>query len=156
MHFPLQLNSPFRWTLYGCFGLMVATGAAWFFADWQKSASGEDVWQWMAAWLMMVHGGGAMATLLLLGALLPVHAIRAWRSRRNRRSGAFMLTRNGVRVATSFGLYSTALDVIRSWMSDIHIAAGFCLPVLFVLHVMLGRRTRSGLAPPKRQGRSLR
>jgi heme A synthase len=123
---------------------MFMTGVAWLIADWQKSAWGGDVWQWSAAWLLMVHGGGAMATLLLLGALMPVHAYQAWRRRKNRVSGMVMLTLNAVLVVTSFGLYYIASETVRPWMSNIHIAGGFCLPFLFVLHIALGRRTRSG------------
>jgi hypothetical protein len=122
---------------------MLATGAAWLVADGQKSPLGEGFWQASAAWLLMLHGGGAMVTLLLLGALLPVHTYRSWRSRRNLISGAIMLALNGVLVATSFGLYYTAGETIRSWMSNAHIAAGFCLPLFLLVHIALGRRTRS-------------
>jgi heme A synthase len=122
---------------------MFATGAAWLIADWQKTASGEDIWQTSTAWLLMLHGGGAMATLLLLGALMPVHAYRAWRSKKNRASGAVMVTLNTLLVATLFGLYYMGSEAIRPWMSNIHIAAGFCLPVILVLHITLGRRASS-------------
>jgi heme A synthase len=119
---------------------MFVTGAAWLIADWRKSASGEDFWQASASWLLMMHGGGAMAMLLLLGALMPVHAYRAWRSKKNRVSGVLMLTLNTTLVATSFGLYYMGSEAIRPWMSNIHIAAGFCLPVFVILHIALGRR----------------
>jgi hypothetical protein len=131
--------------LYGAFGLMLFTGAVWLVADWQKTSSGEDFWQRGAAWLLMLHGGGAMATLLLLGAVMPMHAYRGWRSRRNRVSGVLMLALNAMLIATSFGLYYIASETVRPWISNIHITAGFCLPVLIVLHMALGRRTRSRL-----------
>lgn len=125
---------------------MFATGAAWLVADWQKSPLGEDFWQASAAWLLVLHGGGAMVTLLVLGALLPVHAYRSWRSRRNRIWGAIMLAVNSVLVATSFGLYYMAGEMLRSWMSNAHIAAGFCLPLFLLVHIALGRRTRPARA----------
>jgi hypothetical protein len=55
----------------------------WLVADWQKSISSDEMWQQTAAYLPMVHGGAAMATLLLLGALIPVHVQRSWRSGKN-------------------------------------------------------------------------
>jgi hypothetical protein len=140
--FPLRLNRPFRWALYAAYALLLVTGAAWLVADWQKSISREDFWQWGAAWLLMLHGGGAMVTLLLLGALMPVHSYRAWRSRRNRLSGGAMLTLNAMLIATSFGLYYTGSEWARPLMSDVHIIVGFFLPILFASHIMLGRRTR--------------
>ena len=139
----MRLSWPFRWGLYAALALMFATGLAWLVADWQKSVAGGDVWQAIAAWLLMVHGGGAMATLLLLGALLPVHSYRAWRGKRNRTSGAIMVTLNSVLIATSFGLYYNGSEVIRPWISDIHIAIGVCLPVFLLVHIVLGRRTSS-------------
>jgi hypothetical protein len=139
----LRLDPRLRRTLYAVFALMFITGALWLFADWQKSTATDDVWQVGAAWLLMLHGGGAMVTLLLLGALMPLHAQWAWRGRKNRVSGAIMLALNTVLVSTAFGLYYMGSENVRPWMSDIHIAAGFCLPVLLIMHIALGRRTRS-------------
>jgi len=124
--------------------LMFVTGVVWLVADWQKrTPTGSDVWQAIAAWQLMVHGGGAMVTLLLLGALLPVHAYRAWRGKRNRTSGTVMVTLNLALITTSFGLYYAGSEAIRPWVSDIHIAAGLCLPVFLIVHIVLGRRTSS-------------
>jgi hypothetical protein len=122
---------------------MFVTGATWLIADWLKSTPDTEIWQTTAAWLLTVHGGGAMATLLLFGALIPVHAHRAWRAGRNRASGAVMIALGSVLVATSFGLYYTGSETLRPWISDIHIAAGFCLPAFLIVHVALGRRTAS-------------
>jgi cyanate permease len=120
---------------------MFITGVVWLAADWQKSSPQGDIWQAIASWLLMLHGGGAMASLLFIGALVPLHMHRGWRAKRNRISGAVMVLENAVLIATSFGLYYVGSDVIRPWMSDIHIGAGFCLPLLLVLHILLGRRT---------------
>jgi len=101
--------------------------------------SGET-WQTAAARLLMLHGGAAMATLMLLGALAPLHLARAWRSRRNRLTGGAMFCFNAVLVATSFGLYYAGSELLRIWVSNIHTALGLCLPALFLLHVRIGRR----------------
>lgn len=109
-------------------------------ADWQKDISGDEIWQQTVAYLLMVHGGAAMATLLLLGALVPVHVLRAWRSRKNRVSGSFMAAFNAVLIATAFGLYYLGSEALRPWISWIHIAAGFSLSLWFPVHILLGRR----------------
>src|SRR5262249_37429825 len=93
-----------------------------------------------AAWLLMLHGGGAMATLMLLGALLPLHAYRAWRSKRNRTSGMVIAALNFLLIATSFGLYYASSEAVRPGMSNVHIAVVRCLPFVLVLHIVLGRR----------------
>ena len=51
-----------------------------------------------------------------------------------------MVTFNAVLIATAFGLYYTAVDWLRPWVSNIHIGVGLCLPALFLAHVVAGRR----------------
>lgn len=81
-----------------------------------------------------------MLTLLLLGTLIPVHILRAWRSGKNLVSGSVIVTLNTLLIVTAFGLYYLGSETVRPWMSWVHLAAGFCLPVLFVVHVILGGR----------------
>jgi len=126
---------------------MFLTGLVWLLADWQKVRTEGDEWQAIAAWLLAAHGGGAMVTLLLLGALLPIHASRAWRWKRNRVSGAIMITLNAVLVTTSFGLYYTASEVLRPWISNLHLFVGLSLPAFLIMHIALGRRTTSQSPP---------
>lgn len=137
----LQLSRWLRRSLYWVLALMFVTGVVWLVADWQKSTPQGEIWQAIATWLLMLHGGGAMASLLLIGALVPLHMHRGWRAKRNRISGSVMVLENAVLIATSFGLYYIGSDAIRPWMSDIHIGAGCCLPLLLALHILLGRRT---------------
>jgi hypothetical protein len=137
----LRVDHRFRFALYAAFSVLFVTGAGWLLADRMKDAAGTgEAWQMTAAYLLMLHGGAAMITLMLLGALVPLHIRLAWRSRRNRVTGPAMVTSNAVLVATSFGLYYAGSEVLRPWMSNIHIGFGLCLPALLVVHVLLGRR----------------
>jgi len=122
--------------------VLFLTGAGWLVADWQKDISGDEIWQQAIAYLLMVHGGAAMVTLLLLGALVPLHLRRGWRSRKNRVSGSVMVTFNAVLIMTAFGLYYLGSETLRPWMSWIHIAAGVCLSLSFPVHILMGRRER--------------
>src|SRR5260370_38079704 len=96
-----------------------------------KDAARGEPSQMTAAYMLMVHGGAAMATLMLLGALVPLHVRHGWRMRRNRITGSLMAACNGVLILTAFGLYYLGMDTIRSWTSDVHIGIGLFLPILF-------------------------
>jgi hypothetical protein len=136
----LRLKPSFRFAIYAAFGVLFLTGAGWLVADWQKDISTDEIWQQSVAYLLMVHGGAAMVTLLLLGALIPVHVMRAWRTRKNRVSGSAMVTFNAVLIVTAFGLYYLGSETVRPWMSWIHIGAGFSVALWLPVHIFLGRR----------------
>jgi cytochrome c biogenesis protein CcdA len=136
----LRLKSSFRRSIYAAFAVLLLTGAVWLVADWQKDISSDEIWQRTAATMLMVHGGAAMVTLLLLGALIPLHLLRSWRAAKNRVSGSVMAAFNAVLILTAFGLYYLGSEALRPWMSWIHIGAGVSVALLFPLHVFLGRR----------------
>jgi hypothetical protein len=136
----LRLDPRFRLALYAAFSTLFITGIGWLVADrMREGSSNDEAWQGAAAKLLMLHGGTAMATLMLLGALVPLHIQRAWRSRRNRVTAIGMLTLNSVLILTAFGLYYAGVDALRAWTSGIHEVVGLCLPFLFLVHVILGR-----------------
>lgn len=95
------------------------------------------------AWAMKVHGAGAMAILVLVGMLLTGHVRIAWRARRNRSSGSLFLAAFGILAVTGYGLYYAGGEQLRAWTSWIHLAVGLALPFLLILHIWLGKRTRS-------------
>src|SRR6516225_10789613 len=117
----LRLEASFRWTVYSVAAALFVTGAAWLAADALKDGPSGDAWQEIGANLLMVHGGAAMAMLMVLGALFPLHVRRGWRARKNRLSGSAMVTLNGLLIATAFGLYYSGSDLMRPWISDAHI-----------------------------------
>jgi hypothetical protein len=138
----VRLDPIFRGALYAAFAVLVLTGAVWLLADWRKDPLDPDFWQAIAASSLMLHGGAAMVTLMLLGALVPLHVRRAWRSGRNRMTGPAMVAVNAALIATAFGLYYAGSETLRPWISDLHIVVGVALPALLGVHVWLGRRTR--------------
>ncbi|HLZ03562.1 MAG TPA: hypothetical protein VKR55_15610 [Bradyrhizobium sp.] len=138
----MRLKTSFRYAIYAAFAVLFLTGAGWFVADWQKDVSSDDIWQQVAANMLMVHGGAAMLALMMLGALIPLHFLRAWRARKNRVSGSLMAAFNVVLIATAFGLYYLGSETLRPWISWIHIAAGLLLVLMFPLHIVLGGRPK--------------
>ncbi len=121
--------------------MLLLSGAGWFVADWLKD-SGE-IWQQVAASMLMIHGGVAMLTLMALGALIPVHFLRAWRAGNNLVSGSIMAAFNALLIVTAFGLYYLGSEAVRPWVSWIHIVAGLCVSSMFPIHILLGRRSRT-------------
>jgi small-conductance mechanosensitive channel len=138
----LRLEPGLRFWTYAVFATLVTTGAIWLVADLLKDPEGE-IWQMIAADMLMLHGITAMIALILIGAMIPLHIQRSWRAGKNRVSGAVMIGANAVLVATAWGLYYAGADLLRTFVTDVHIAAGLVLPALVIAHVMLGRRSRA-------------
>jgi hypothetical protein len=133
----VRLKPTFRFALYGAFAFLFVTGVGWLAADRLKESS--ELWQEIAADLLMLHGGAAMAALMMLGALFPLHVQRGWRAQKNRAAGAVMLIGNALLIVTAFGLYYAGSDTLRPWMSDAHTGVGLVLPALLAVHIALGR-----------------
>ena len=144
----MRIDPQFRWAIYAAFGVLFVTGAVWLVADALKES--QEFWQQTAANLLMVHGGAALVTLMLLGALVPLHLRRAWRARKNRITGTVMATFNLVLIVTAFGLYYSGSDMLRPWISRLHYGLGLALPVLFLVHVVSGRRATADAGPASR------
>ena len=141
----MRLEPAFRVALYAAFAILFVTGAGWLLADdlaaATKDAASGEAWQITTAYLLSLHGGASMATLLLLGALVPLHILRGWRMGRNRITGTTMVTFNAVLILTAFGLYYLGSEMLRPWASRLHIGVGVVLPILFLVHVIVGRRS---------------
>ena len=138
----MRLKTSFRYALYAGFAALFLTGAIWLLADRKKDE--DEIWQQVAANMLMLHGGVAMLTLMALGALIPLHFLRAWHARKNLVSGSVMAAFNVLLIGTAFGLYYLGSEAVRPWMSWIHIAAGVCVSAMLPLHILLGRRQKPG------------
>jgi hypothetical protein len=138
----VRLEPSFRAGLYGTFALLFVSGAGWLVADQLKDTADSEFWQQLAAALLMIHGGSAMIASLFLGALMPIHVRRWWRVGLNRGSGAVMVATNAGLIATAFGLYYAGSELLRPWISNIHLALGLGLPALFLLHIGIAARRK--------------
>src|SRR5262249_26140690 len=77
----IRLKAFHRRLLYGVLALLFFTGAAWVYWNYLVPSSG-DFEIGAKAWAMKLHGGAAMAILVLVGMLLTGHVRFAWRARR--------------------------------------------------------------------------
>ena len=145
----VRLKPLHRRLLYGVLALLFFSGAAW--AYWNDLVSSPGDFEMSAkAWAMKIHGGAAMAILVLVGMLLTGHVRSAWRARRNRCNGVLFLGAFGLLTVTGYVLYYASGENLRAWTSWIHLAVGLALPLLLVLHIWLGKRTRPADQRPNR------
>jgi uncharacterized membrane protein len=128
--------------------LLFFSGAAW--AYWNYLRLPGDFEVGAKAWAMKIHGAAAMAILVLIGILLSAHVKFAWRARRNRTNGSVFLSAFAVLTITGYGLYYAGGERLRAWTSWIHLAIGLALPVLLLMHIFLGRKTRPAIHPSRK------
>src|SRR5437762_14053345 len=141
---PLQ-----RYFLYAVVALLFFSGVAW--AYWNYLAVSPGDFETSAkTWAMKLHGAAAMAILVLIGMLLTGHVRFAWRAGRNRLNGSVFLSAFAVLTITGYGLYYAGGERLRAWTSWIHLAIGLVLPILLLIHIFLGRRTRRAIQSSKK------
>jgi len=137
----IRLRRLQRYFLYAVLVLVFLSGVAW--ACWNYLAASPGEFEMSAkAWAMKIHGAAAMAVLVLVGMLLNEHVRLAWRARRNRANGSVFLGAFAFLTITGYGLYYAGGERLRAWTSWIHLAVGLVLPILLLIHVLLGRKTR--------------
>jgi hypothetical protein len=86
------------------------------------------------AWSLRIHGGLAMLALLVVGSLLPHHALAAWRLRRHRVSGGAMLAVMAILAITGWLLYYAGSPALRDAASWSHWLVGLAVPLLLAWH----------------------
>ena len=90
--------------------------------------------------LLQVHGISATALQILLGALVVLHILPAWRARRHLGSGLALVVPLGALVLSGLGLYYAGDESLRSFWRWSHIVIGLALPLPLFLHVIQRRR----------------
>jgi hypothetical protein len=110
-----------RGLIYAALFALLATGLLW------KLDMGRAV-------LMKIHGAAAMASMVLLGALLARHVPCGWRSRANRTSGAALLAASLWLVVSGYALYYSGSEPLRAFASQTHFWMGIAFAALFGAH----------------------
>lgn len=136
----IRLKRSQRYFLYAVLALLFLSGAGW--AYWNYLRSPGDFEASAKSWAMKIHGAAAMVILVMIGMLLNGHVKFAWRARRNRANGSIFLSTFAVLALTGYGLYYAGGEGLRAWTSWIHLGVGLALPILLLIHISLGRRTR--------------
>ncbi|MBI3870964.1 MAG: hypothetical protein HY299_20730 [Verrucomicrobia bacterium] len=138
-----KIRSPYRLPLYVTLGLLWATGAVWWgiaLSSSGEAAPNATLSHEIQRWMLRSHGAGAMAALLALGAIIPIHIVRAWKAGKNRGSGLIIAAALGLLIATGYGLYYHPSVEGRGAMEWAHEALGLPLPLILLAHIWRGRR----------------
>lgn len=136
-----------RYSLYALLAALLLSGLAWLAAHyWLRTAGefGESIHP-LEHWSMQAHGALLWPFCFLVGSLLLQHMRRAHQAERNRASGWSMLSVLFWLAISGYGLYYLAGEDSRPWWSLAHWSAGLGLPLLLLLHIVLGRRPGKNL-----------
>ena len=133
------ISSHRAWT-YTVSWLLFISGTAWQILHWLPETAPTQ--PHAAPWLIRIHGASAMAALVILGTLIPLHLRRGWVARRNRFSGVAFTSVCGLLIVTGYALYYVGSESFRNWASYIHVALGLATPLGLAWHIWLGRKSR--------------
>jgi hypothetical protein len=143
----MQLRAPMRHALYAILGMLLASGVAWiavhYEGDLQPEWRNELRQLTLEAWAMKLHGGAAIVTLVAIGMMLAHHVRRGWALARNRWSGSVVVAAFALLTLTGYALYYVVNDATRTPVSMTHWLVGLALAPLFIVHIVLGRRSRT-------------
>jgi len=117
-----RLHPRYRALVYAALGLLFLSGLLWQ-TGWERSL------------LMKIHGAAAMATLVLLGALLARHVPTGWSAGTNRISGVAVLVASAWLCITGYALYYSGSEALRYWAGETHFWIGVGVAALFGLHL---------------------
>ena len=138
-----------RWQLLGVyvsFGMLAASGLVWLglhgAALLAAASSGDALPSPAKAWALRVHTGAALAALVALGSLLPLHVRSAWHQHKNRLSGTFNLIVMAVLTLTGYALWYASEGSFKQWSAWLHWGIGLAMPAVLAAHVVFGRRVR--------------
>jgi uncharacterized membrane protein len=133
------------WQVRGIYILVAAltiSGVTWLIAHYfLRSASefGESIHPWEHP-AMQLHGAFALLICIISGSLIHWHIQRAHQAKRNRASGWIMVSIMSLLLISGYGLLYLAGEESRFWWSTVHCVTGLSLPLLLILHIVLGRR----------------
>ena len=143
----IRLRPFHRRLLYGVLALLFSSGAAWAywnylvvtprFRDQRKGMGDKDPRR-------RCDGDFGVVGMLLTGHVRFAGAwLEPWQ-------GSLFLRTFGILTVTGYGLYYAGGESLRAWTSCIHLAVGLALPLLLILHIWLGKRTRPAAQLRKR------
>lgn len=125
---------------------LALTGLAWTALDLAYGIGPAEAQaaQLAKAWLGRLHGAVAMAALVALGSVLPLHLPAGWKARAHLASGLSVSAIAGALIVSGYLLYYAADESVRSVSVYAHVAAGIAACVLFAVHWFAGAQKRHG------------
>lgn len=138
-----KLGALRQWLLWLLVLTLTATGALWLWAEYLYVPAEDGMESYaIKHYAMIVHAGAALLFVFAAGTLLHTHMQMAWRQQRNRASGAVMAATAAVLTLSGYGLWYAGGETLRAASEWAHWITGFGLPLLMLVHGILGRRRR--------------
>lgn len=142
-HSALRLSPRHRRWFYTLTAVLFLSGVAWLALHlWTTRGSGDVEPSPAEPWLLRIHGAAAMAVLVLLGTLIPLHVRRGWIAHLNRSTGLTMIVGAAVLIVTGYGLYYAGSEDLRVKVELVHDVVGVGVPLLLWWHIRSGRRAK--------------
>lgn len=131
-----RLGTAHRRLLYLTGTALLVSGALWTVLHYIPGVVGVSRHQArsVAADVLAFHGATAMVALILLGTLLSHHIGAGWAGGLNRGTGISTGAICSVLAVTGYLLYYAGNDILRAYVSWIHIAGGALLPAVVARH----------------------
>ncbi len=143
LHGSASLPTWQRRTVYASVAVLALTGLGWLGAHFLVAQSDDGLAQSAAKlWAIRLHAAAALCTLVMVGSLIPLHMRAAWHTRKNRVSGAVVAGGMALLALTGYALGYAPEGLARQWSAWSHWAVGAASPLLLLVHVLLGHRTR--------------
>lgn len=120
---------------------LLGTGAGWLWAEYlyQGVEGGIEAYE-IKHYAMVLHAGFALLFVFLAGSLLHTHMQTAWRQARNRASGLLMVLTALLLALSGYGLWYAGGELLRTAAELTHWITGFGIPLLLLVHALLGKR----------------
>jgi len=129
----IRFSPLLNYWFYSVFGVLFLSGVIWLLVRYSD----------FAPWLLRIHGAAAMASLVILGVLIPAHMRRAWERKRNQVTGIIMVALCLLMILSGYGLYYCGDELLHAWWSGFHSVVGCLFPLTLVWHVFSGRKFRT-------------
>jgi hypothetical protein len=143
----IRLSSWHQGWVYSATALLVISGIVWLVLHYFLVTPGEfgEGVHPMEHLTLSVHGGVAMAALIVYGSLLPIHIRRAWAIRRNIFLGIAVVVFMLALAITGYLLYYAGGEEARPIIGAVHWILGLAVPAVLAWHVLSGRaKARNG------------
>jgi hypothetical protein len=139
---PLRLSRQRRYFVYTVGWSLWLSGALWLLFHYALMSKGEfgDTPHPLEPWWLRLHAVFAFAALWSFGLVWGVHIVAGWHTRRQRISGGIAVAALGWMIVSGYLLYYLTDDHWRGISSVTHWGLGLAMPLMFVTHIVMGRR----------------
>jgi uncharacterized membrane protein len=90
-----------------------------------------------------IHATLSLLMAAMIGALWSIHMRAGWRRRKNHHSGLSLLVTMVLLGLTAIGIYYFGDEQYSMLSSVAHMLIGIAIPLLLLIHIILGRRSQA-------------